>query len=60
MPGARHMPRKAAGAAFIWTGAVTGRRDRNRCVEVEFGTVAGPSSAPLLGENDCQVARGEQ
>ncbi len=50
----------AARAAFVWTNSATGRLDGNRCVDVEFGIVAGPSSAPLLGENDCQVARGEQ
>ncbi len=51
---------RAARAAFVWTGAATGRLGGNRCVDVEFGIVAGPSSAPLLGENDCRVARGEQ
>ena len=51
---------RAARAAFVWTGAATGRLDGNRCLEVEFGIVTGPAAAPLLGENDCQVARGEQ
>ena len=51
---------RPARAAFVWTGAAAGRLDGNRCVEVPFGIVAGPATAPLLGENDCQVARGEQ
>ena len=47
-------------AALLWTGMSTGRIDGNRCVDVEFGIVVGPDAAPLLQNNDCAVARGEQ
>ena len=49
---------RVARAAVIWSGKSSGRADRTRCRDVEFGLVVGPSAHPFLGDNDCPVAQG--
>jgi hypothetical protein len=47
----------AARAAFIFSGRSTGRIGGSTCRDVRFGIVVAPKALPLLGRNDCGVAR---
>lgn len=51
---------RAARAAMIWTGAGRGSVSGSTCTDVPAGIVVGPQAVPFLGENACEVVRGQQ
>lgn len=50
----------SARAAMIWTGAGRGSVSGSTCTDVPAGIVVGPQAVPFLGENACEVVRGQQ
>lgn len=50
----------AARAAVIYTGTASGRLNGVTCTDVPFGIVVGPSVAPTLKDNSCDLAASKE
>lgn len=49
----------ASRAAMIFADESAGRVDKSTCTKVPYGIVVSPRALPLLGDNNCELAKGK-